>query len=207
MNKRALIIAGSLTLLFSVTLLASAQLGWLPNNEKQTPPYSETEPTKDLSLAKDHHWHLTQEITNERGFIEHMIPHHQEAVDTARAVLERGGSIPEIVTLANTIIETQEREIAMMKSWYESWYGTPYVDTGVYVPMMRDLSALSGAELDRVFLEDMIPHHIAAVKKSENLKPYIVHPEMSLLIESVIASQSAEINLMRELLTSLPQSQ
>ncbi len=35
-------------------------------------------------------------VSSEKEFIEEMIPHHQEAVDTAKQVLARGATTPEI---------------------------------------------------------------------------------------------------------------
>ena len=147
--------------------------------------------------------HSSMLVASERAFIEGMIPHHQEAIDTAKEVLARGGSTDEIKTLAQNIIAAQEGEIAQMKEWYRSWYGAEYQDTGVYQPMMRDLSNLSGAELDRVFLEDMIPHHEGALMMVESVKPYIEHDEIRTLGDAIVTSQSAEIEYMRELLLGL----
>ena len=59
-----------------------------------------------------------------------------QSFGTAREVLVRGGTTPEIRTLAAGIVEAQEREIVEMKVWYETWYGEPHRDTGVYVPMI-----------------------------------------------------------------------
>ena len=49
-------------------------------------------------------------------FIAGMIPHHQGAVDMARIVLEHGTD-PEVRNLAETIIASQEAEIAWMTDW------------------------------------------------------------------------------------------
>jgi uncharacterized protein (DUF305 family) len=47
-------------------------------------------------------------------FLKNMIPHHQSAVDMANIVLQYG-SDPDIKTLAEEVIRTQEAEIALMR--------------------------------------------------------------------------------------------
>jgi len=55
-------------------------------------------------------------VANDKEFIEGMIPHHQEAIDTAKEVLERGGDITSIKVLARNIITAQEREITLIRN-------------------------------------------------------------------------------------------
>jgi uncharacterized protein (DUF305 family) len=147
--------------------------------------------------------HSMMMVSSEREFVAGMIPHHQEAVDTAIEVLERGGSTEDIRTLASDIIAAQETEIAMLKEWHLAWYGEAYGETDSYQPMMRDLSQLSGAELDKRFLEDMIPHHIGAIMMAQSVRPYIEHQEITGMADAIMTTQSAEIELMQDLLTGL----
>lgn len=142
-------------------------------------------------------------VASEQEFIEGMIPHHQEAVDTAKEVIARGGTTPEIKTLVENIVVAQEKEIVEMKQWYEAWYGVPYADTGEYEPMMRDLENLSGTTIDRVFLEDMIGHHMGAIMMARSVQPYIEHEEITELTKNIISSQSSEIAEMRQMLQGL----
>lgn len=142
-------------------------------------------------------------VSSERTFIEGMIPHHQEAVDTAKEVIARGGTTPEIKQLVENIVVAQEKEIAEMKVWYETWYKESYKDDGKYSPMMRELSNLSGKELDRVFLEDMIMHHMGALMMARSVQPHIEHQEMTNLTEAILNTQTAEITLMKKLLAEL----
>ena len=147
--------------------------------------------------------HSAMMVGSEREFVTGMIPHHQEAVDTAKEVLARGGSTEEIRTLASEIIAAQETEIAMLTDWHLAWYGEAYVADSTYVPMMRDLSQLSGSELDKQFLEDMIPHHMGAIMMAQSVRPYIEHQEVSNMADTILETQTAEIELMRDLLTAL----
>lgn len=155
----------------------------------------------DLESDMNHMMDMT--AGSEREFILGMIPHHQEAIDTAKEVLARGGTTEEIKQLAEDIVVAQEKEIAEMKEWYQDWYGESYTDNGDYVPMMRELQNLSGTEIDKAFLEDMIRHHMGAIMMSQSVLPHIVHNEMKVLTEAIISTQAAEIQQMRKILEDL----
>lgn len=46
-----------------------------------------------------------------------MIPHHQSAIDMAKAYLASGETDPELTKLSNEIVAAQEKEIAFLKDW------------------------------------------------------------------------------------------
>ncbi len=138
----------------------------------------------------------------ERAFLEHMIPHHQEAIDTANQVLLRSEH-PEVVALAKSIIAAQEKELSDMKAWYQTWYGQPYQNSNAYEPMMRDLSSLRGSDVDRAFLEDMIEHHMEALTTNQQVVPNIEHTQIKTLTANIASSQSEEIITMRILLKQM----
>ena len=46
-----------------------------------------------------------------------MIPHHQSAIDMAKAYLESGENDPELVKLSQEIVAAQESEIAFLRGW------------------------------------------------------------------------------------------
>jgi len=154
-------------------------------------------------MPMDNMDHSMMMVSSEREFVTGMIPHHQEAANTAKEVLARGGSTAEIRTLAEEIIEAQETEIAMLKEWHLAWYGEAYIVDNSYQPMMRDLSQLSGAALDQRFLEDMIPHHMGAIMMAQSVRPYIEHQEVTDMANAIMTTQTAEIEVMQELLAGL----
>lgn len=157
---------------------------------------------KDFAEIK-HEGHKVK-IESERDFLEHMIPHHQEAVEAAQLVLEKGSTLRPVRELAEAIIEAQTKEIVLMNVWYQEWYSGPYEDTGVYTPMMRSLEELYGTELDRVFLEYMIVHHEMAIDLAKIVSKISISQETRALTESIVSSQQSEISKIKEVVKLLP---
>lgn len=54
-----------------------------------------------------------------QDFVKLMIPHHQSAVDMANAYLKEGTD-PQLVEMAQKIIEAQKKEIEELQTWLES---------------------------------------------------------------------------------------
>jgi uncharacterized protein (DUF305 family) len=140
--------------------------------------------------------HMTT-VESEFDYLAQMIPHHEEAIASARLLLEETDR-PEMKDFARDIIDTQSAEVAQMQEWLATWYPgrDPSVD---YEPMMRDLSGLAGDELDQVFLEDMVGHHMAAVMMSQQLLAgdLAEHPDVVPFAEQIRDGQHAEIFQMR----------
>ena len=141
-------------------------------------------------------------VDSEYEFLVHMIPHHEEAVATA-TYLKENTEREEIRDFAEGIIRTQSTEIKQMTNWLENWYPdrSHQVD---YQPMMRDLGMLKSDVLDQAFLEDMIPHHMAAIMMSQQLinRGLAEHEEVEILARSIRDSQRNEIHLMMQWLAS-----
>lgn len=141
-------------------------------------------------------------INSEYEFLVHMIPHHEEAVSTART-LQENTERQELKEFAEEIIVTQTEEIEQMKAWLEERY--PQKDRDYdYQPMMRDFTDLEGEEAERVFLEDMIFHHMQAVMTSQQLlsRGLAEQEEVAALAENIINTQREEIFMMRDWLAS-----
>ncbi|BAZ19164.1 hypothetical protein NIES4073_00340 (plasmid) [Kalymmatonema gypsitolerans NIES-4073] len=146
-------------------------------------------------------------------FIDAMIPHHQGAVDMAKQALEKS-TRPEIKKLASEIIKAQDQEIGQLKQWRKAWYpsasNTPVAydaKTGKTVSMPHeqmqgmmmnmDLGA-ADAEFDLQFINAMIPHHESAITMAQDALSKSQRPEIKKLAQSIIDSQQAEINQMKQ---------
>jgi uncharacterized protein (DUF305 family) len=151
----------------------------------------------------------------EQHFIVMMIPHHEGAIAMAE-LAESRATHPEIKQL-ETIKTTQNQEIEQMQAWYKEWYGTdvPTLGPGMGMGHMSmghrgmghgsggmmgtDLYALeNAAEFDRAFIEQMIPHHQMAVMMASMVLSNATRPEIRELAQSIIDSQSAEIEQMQQ---------
>jgi uncharacterized protein (DUF305 family) len=65
----------------------------------------------------------------DRAFIDEMVPHHEGAVKMAQAVLTKTNDA-ELKKLAQTIIDTQTREIEEMNAFRTEHYGGPVPEEG-----------------------------------------------------------------------------
>lgn len=133
------------------------------------------------------------QANNEFEFLSLMIPHHQEAIDTAQRVLEYSER-PEMREFAQDIIDVQTAEIEQMEAWLGEWY--PNQETNLtYTPMMRDLSQIEGDALDQAFLEDMIMHHMGAVMMSQRLVNHglVEHQGVQPFAQNIANTQRQEI--------------
>ena len=63
----------------------------------------------------------SMQMTGEPGidFALMMIPHHQSAIDMAKAYLASGENDPDLTKLSSDIIAAQESEIAFLQSWLQ----------------------------------------------------------------------------------------
>jgi uncharacterized protein (DUF305 family) len=135
-------------------------------------------------------------VRSEYGYLVKMIAHHEEAIAAARELAR--SDRPQMRRLGRSIVAGQGAQVVRMQAWLAEWYPDRPTTTD-YRPMMRDLQGLSGDRLDRVFLEDMIGHHMAAVMMSQQLlaRDLADHAEVAALARSISVSQRREIMTMR----------
>lgn len=138
-------------------------------------------------------------VSSELDFLVNMIPHHQEAVDTS-ARLAGITQNPALQELTQSIVSGQSDEIAMMQWWLDTRYSDVSYES-TYMPMMRDTAAISAiTTIERMWLEDMIKHHMGAVMMAQQVLRQDPRPEVADFARAVIAVQSEEIAMMQQLL-------
>jgi len=139
---------------------------------------------------------MMHSIDSEYQFLVEMIPHHQEAVDSAGDTEARTAR-PELRAFAREIISAQSTEIAAMRAWLSDWHPGKS-GKAAYKPMMRPTKGLDSERADRAFLEDMIMHHRMAVMMADDLiKGRLTkRPELLKLADDIIRTQNAEIERM-----------
>ncbi|KFG71720.1 DUF305 domain-containing protein [Streptomyces mutabilis] len=143
-------------------------------------------------------------------FAQGMIPHHRQAVQMADLVPTRAGSA-QVKKLAADIKKAQDPEIRTLSGWLTSWgEEVPAEDTmdhsahgtgGMMTAEEMDkLEKSSGKAFDTAFLEMMIEHHEGAVSMAKTEQADGAYAPAKKMAEAIVASQSAEITQMNELL-------
>ena len=195
MNKKALII-GSL-------MIASLILAWCTHVKDQTEDLSSNSSTMNSNNISNgnsmvHNMDMMHMADTEEQFITNMIPHHQEAIDSAKTILAKSTN-PDMKKLAQDIVDAQTKEIAQMEGWLKSWYPNSAIKSN-YMKMMPDMNNLTGSELDKAFLEWMVSHHQGAIQMAQDVLKVQHRAEVMTLANNIITTQSQEISMMQEIL-------
>lgn len=140
-------------------------------------------------------------ITDERTFLENMIPHHQEAVETSLIVLSQTQDA-ELKQFTQAVIDAQNEEISQMKAWLRSWYSVEYMSNSSYEPMMANLPEFKGTEQEKAYVEGMIRHHQGAIEMAKKILTLNPRIEVKQIAESIIFAQESEITLLQGWLVS-----
>jgi uncharacterized protein (DUF305 family) len=145
----------------------------------------------------------------DRDFVAMMVPHHQGAIDMAKAELSYGRNEP-LRRLAQEIIVTQQEEIAEMRLALVS--AAPSSSTGpeeasflaksnaAMTRMMLGMKIKPSNDVDRDFVAMMVPHHQGAIDMAEAELSYGHNEPLLGLAQEIIATQEQQIAVMRRAL-------
>jgi len=157
-------------------------------------------------------------------FAQHMIPHHQQAIEMSDMLLAKQGIDPRVTELANQIKGAQGPEIEQMQRWLDEWgnpqmppmpsgdmdmpgHGDmPGMSGGMGMMSEEDMTALrnaQGVDASKLFLTQMIEHHQGAITMAQNeIRDGQYQPAVA-MSRSIVDSQQQEINTMNGILASL----
>ena len=148
-------------------------------------------------------------------FMQGMIAHHAQAIVMSR-MAEANGANPQVLKLSRKLDQSQVPEIIIMQDWLRR-HGQFAPDTSSWHDMRMDgmltddelkaMSAAKGVAFDRLFLVGMIKHHEGALKMVEDLfkSPGAGQEvDVNVFANDVVTAQTAEIGIMRRLLSQLP---
>ena len=140
-----------------------------------------------------------------------MVPHHQSALEMARAAEGRLEN-PEIREIQAAIESAQTAEIDQMERMHQRLFGAALEpdesaheelglsaeEAGMGHTMGAQPIERAAEPVDRAFVDQMIPHHSGAVVMSEAVLPRAEDAELKRLATAIKEAQAAEIETMTQ---------
>lgn len=156
------------------------------------------------------------ESSPETGFARDMAVHHAQAVEMADIIRGRSTD-PLVASLATDIVLTQQNQIGRFFGWLDQWGLPPTGPTMEWMTMpmdhsvmgmpgmatreeVRTLAELPVPQAEVLFLRLMIRHHRGGVEMAQAILELSHRPEVLAAANAVIASQTAEISAMNDML-------
>jgi len=145
-------------------------------------------------------------------FAQMMIPHHEQAIEMSDIALDPTvGASDEVLSLARDIKAAQDPEIAQMTALLESWGQSTAMDSSMdhsemmsgmlTVEEISTLGTLRGTAFDTAWIQAMIKHHEGAIQMAIDLQNDGINTDVQKLTSTIIATQQAEIDAMKALLS------
>ena len=182
-----------------VALLAGYVLGWL---------------TTGPSTPSD--------ASAEAGFARDMSAHHAQAVEMGM-IAHQKATLVDVRTLGGDIALTQQGQIGVMNTWLKEWGLSVNTNrqpmawmpdgqralNGNLMPGMATreevakLNSASGKDVDILFCQYMLRHHLGGIHMVDGLLAENPRPEVRELAETMKRNQTAEVQVLEGLLTQL----
>ena len=181
-----------LILLPAITLFAACQQ---PAPAGQMTDKNTQVSVKVTDEKMDHSMDVRSMIKSDQDFLEMMISHHQEAVDSSKVLIAKTQN-EELKKFLQGVIDAQTKEIEQMKTWYKDWFKKDYAPASGYMAMMPDLTKMEGAVADQAYIKSMIAHHQGAIDAAKQLSKVSKRYELIQFATAVIEVQTKENELL-----------
>ncbi|OBG82335.1 DUF305 domain-containing protein [Mycobacterium sp. E802] len=200
-----------LMMLSAGAAVATALLAGCSNETSDGTAGQETNPTTSSVISSQ----APTETHNDADvmFAQHMIPHHQQAVEMSDVLLAKPDIDAQVRDLATQIKDAQAPEIAQMQDWLTQWGNPPmppmdHGDMGHMQGMVSeaDMTALreaQGVEAAKLFLTHMIAHHEGAITMAKDEIRDGKNPAALELARTIVSTQQQEIDAMKQKLAAL----
>lgn len=142
-------------------------------------------------------------------FLQMMYPHHAQAVEMAKLVPTRSQN-QQVKDLATAIENAQAPEMQQMTTLLAG-FGKPAPSAtmshsmpGLMTPQqMTELTGLSGAAFDKMWLQMMVEHHQGAITMANDELKNGTNADAKKMAEAIIAAQQGEITTMNGMLAKM----
>jgi len=147
-------------------------------------------------------------------YLYQMIPHHEAAIAMAENVLQYGRN-QKVKQMAQKTIKEQTNEIAKMRGIIKKIKVNPQIDQikeaayisefmQIHTDMMNTMKNIkSTGNVDKDFLQDMMPHHDGAINMSNSILKYTSNPEVKQMAQNIIKKQTAENKEMSKIMSQI----
>lgn len=206
MNTKRTLLASTLALATAITLAAcsdsSSGMSGMEGMSDSSSSSSSASPSSTAAAEVDFN---DQDVM----FAQMMKPHHEQAVEMADMILAKDGISTDVTDLATQIKEAQGPEISQLDEWLTAW-GAEDSMSGMDHSMDgmmsdEDMSALenaTGAEAEKLFLEQMTMHHEGAVEMAQTEVDEGQNADAIEMANTIVQTQTEEIATMQDLLAS-----
>jgi uncharacterized protein (DUF305 family) len=199
------------TMATGAAALAAVALAAGCSNSSSTPASSPTTSTSAAASATSPAASNQPHNDADVMFAQHMIPHHQQAVEMSDMLLAKQGIDKRVTDLASQIKAAQAPEIEQMQGWLAAWGNSPMGDMGDMGHMQgmvsdADMNALrdaQGVEAAKLYLTHMIAHHEGAITMAQKEIGDGQYPDAIKLAQAIVTTQQQEIDTMRTILGTL----
>ena len=129
----------------------------------------------------------------DRAFLSMMIPHHQAALDMARAVLPVSKDV-QVKTWAAAIIKSQQAEIGTMTALLKPLSGSdPRMAAMMNVMKSMGQMVKSAKNPDIAFVQGMLPHHDSAIDMAKVALQRSSDPKVLSIAQDIVLAQAREM--------------
>jgi uncharacterized protein (DUF305 family) len=156
------------------------------------------------------------------GFARDMSTHHAQAVEMGMIAFQKA-SLPDVRTLGGDIALTQKGQIGVMSTWLKDW-GLDVNTTRAPMSWMPNgqaelvnnlmpgmatreevakLNSATGKQVDILFCQYMLRHHLGGIHMVDDVLAQHPRPEVAELAQTMRQNQTAEVSVLRTLLTQL----